>query len=66
LRLAADVLGSRSCLARCLRVSPATLDGWIAGDATAPLNAFLAALDVVADGPFAEERVPARALRLHG
>jgi hypothetical protein len=65
LRLAADVLGSRGQLAACLRVSRRALDAWIAGDRTPPLPVFLAALDVVADGPFAEERALARGPAAH-
>lgn len=66
LRLAADVLGGRAHLAACLRVSRRALDAWIAGDKTPPLHVFLAALDVVADGPFAEERALARVPAAHG
>jgi hypothetical protein len=58
-RLAADVLGSRAHLAAWLHVSRRALDAWIAGDGAPPLPVFLAALDVVADGPFAGQRVPA-------
>jgi len=53
------VLGSRAHLAAWLHVSRRALDAWIAGDTAPPLPVFLAALDVVADGPFAEQRVPA-------
>ena len=65
LRLAADVLGSRAHLAACLRVPRRALDAWIAGDTRPPLHVFLAALDVVADGPYAEERALARVPAAH-
>lgn len=55
LREAADTLGSTRRLAAYLKVSPQTVQGWLAGRETPPLQAFLNALDVIADGPFAPQ-----------
>ena len=53
---AEETLGGRDRLARFLNVSREKLDAWLKGDETAPLEAFLGSLDVIADGPYAGER----------
>jgi DNA-binding transcriptional regulator YiaG len=55
LRAAADTLGSAARLAAYLKVPPDTVQEWLAGRETPPLQAFLSALDVIADGPFAPQ-----------
>ncbi len=58
---AAMALSGRPQLAAFLKVSEPTLDAWLAGDETPPLDAFLDSLDVIADGPYARgERRPIR------
>jgi DNA-binding transcriptional regulator YiaG len=56
LRAAADTLGSTARLAFYLKVSPRTVQTWLAGQQAPPLEAFLNALDVIADGPFAPQQ----------
>jgi hypothetical protein len=56
LRAAADTLGSAARLAAYLKVSPQTVQAWLAGQEAPPLEAFLHALDVIADGPFAPQQ----------
>jgi DNA-binding transcriptional regulator YiaG len=53
LTLAAETLGSNERLAARLGVAVADVTAWISGFATAPCEVFLAALDIVANGPFA-------------
>lgn len=55
LQAAADTLGSAARLAAYLGVSPQTVQAWLAGREAPPLQAFLNALDVIADGPFAPQ-----------
>jgi hypothetical protein len=55
LREAASTLGGAGRLAAYLRVSPQTVQAWLAGREAPPLAAFLNALDVIADGPFAPQ-----------
>ena len=55
LRAAADTLGSTARLAAYLKVPPYTVQAWLAGREPPPLQAFLNALDVIADGPFAPQ-----------
>jgi hypothetical protein len=55
LRAAAHTLGSAARLASYLEVPPQTLQEWLAGREAPPLQAFLSALDVIADGPFAPQ-----------
>jgi len=61
LGLACHICGSRDAMARYLAVAPDELEGWLAGEAEPPLEAFMSALDVIAYGPTA---VKARALRV--
>lgn len=56
LRAAASTLGGAGRLAAYLRVPPQTVQAWLAGRERPPLQAFLGALDVIADGPFAPRR----------
>ena len=56
LRAAAESLGGDRNLAAFLDVSRDELDRWMKGDASPPLPAFLAALDVAADGPYTRQR----------
>ena len=56
LRAAAETLGGDRNLAAFLEVSRDELDRWMKGDASPPLPAFLAALDVAADGPYKRQR----------
>ena len=58
LRGALTVAGSADRLAAALGVPVADLESWLAGDATAPLSAFLAALDVISRGPSSFNRSP--------
>jgi len=53
LTLAAETLGSKERLAAHLGVAVADVTAWISGFAAAPCEVFLAALDIVANGPFA-------------
>ena len=55
LRAAASTLGGASRLAAYLGVSPQRVQAWLTGRETPPLQAFLGALDVIADGPFARQ-----------
>jgi len=50
---AEQVLGSRARMAAFFRVPQGKLDAWLAGEEEAPLEVFLRALDVIADGPYA-------------
>lgn len=56
LHRAAATLGGVSRLARRLEAPPEVVRKWIAGAEEAPLAAFLEALDVVAQGPYAKGR----------
>lgn len=56
LRQAATVLGGSERLARLLAVDEVQLERWLSKAEPAPLSAFLRALDVIADGPYARER----------
>jgi hypothetical protein len=55
LQAAADTLGGAAQLAIYLKVPPQAVQGWLAGQEAVPLEAFLSALDVIADGPFAPQ-----------
>ena len=55
LREAASTLGGPARLAAYLGVSPHRVQAWLAGQETPPLQAFLGALDVIANGPFAPQ-----------
>jgi len=57
---AEQTLGGRDRLARFLNVPPEKLEAWLNGAETAPLEAFLGSLDVIADGPYALETRPIR------
>ncbi|MGQ0547987.1 MAG: hypothetical protein ACT4P3_22100 [Betaproteobacteria bacterium] len=56
LETAAHCLGGPERLAALLDVPARTVRMWLRGEQAPPLGAFLAALDVVADGPFAPRR----------
>jgi hypothetical protein len=58
LRLASACLGEG--LSERLGVQPAQLNAWLSGSEPPTLDAFLIALDVIADGPFASRRRPPR------
>jgi hypothetical protein len=60
LRAAASTLGGAGALAAYLGVSPQIVQAWLAGREEPPLQAFLNALDVIADGPFAPHHRPLR------
>jgi DNA-binding transcriptional regulator YiaG len=60
LRTAASTLGGAGQLAAYLGVSPQTVQAWLDGREAPPLQAFLGALDVIADGPFAPQHRPVR------
>jgi hypothetical protein len=53
LTLAAETLGSKERLASRLGLAVADVSGWISGLGVVPLEVFLPALDIVANGPFA-------------
>lgn len=55
LRLAAETVGGVGRLAAVIHLPAEQLNAWISGNGIPPLEAFLAALDVIADGPFATE-----------
>jgi hypothetical protein len=57
---AAATVGGPARLARFLDVPEARLAKWIAGEELAPLEAFMNALDLVADGPYAPLEPPVR------
>ena len=50
LREAADTVGGKARLAAQLGVKPDLLDRWLSGEQEAPLEVFMDALDVIADG----------------
>jgi hypothetical protein len=54
LQFAAATIGGTARLARFLDVPPATLRRWMAGEEATPDQVFLDALDVIADGPYAD------------
>ena len=56
IREAAETLGGEAVFASFLGVSPGQLARWLTGAEPAPLEVFLAGLDVVARGPFARKR----------
>lgn len=60
LNRAAATLGSVARLAARLGARPDAVRKWMAGEEQPPLAAFLDALDVVAQGPYAEARPPIR------
>ena len=60
LHRAAATLGGVSRLAVHLAAPPEAVRKWIAGTEEPPLAAFLEALDVVAQGPYAKGRPPIR------
>jgi hypothetical protein len=47
------VLGGRARMAAFFKVPPEKLGAWLDGAEPAPLEVFLRALDVIADGPYA-------------
>jgi hypothetical protein len=55
LRTAADAVGGVTRLARVLRTPQDEVERWVDGSEEAPLEVFLASLDLVAAGPFARE-----------
>ena len=54
---AEKIVGGRTRLAAFLRVSPEKIAAWLKGVEPAPLEIFLRALDVIADGPYAPRRI---------
>ena len=62
LACAVQTLRGRSRLAKRLDISPGKLSAWLAGTEAPPLQAFLDALDIVADGPYA--RIGRRRIRV--
>ena len=60
LQRAAATLGGVARLAIRLDAPPDAVRKWLAGEEEPPLAAFLAALDVVAQGPYARARSPIR------
>ena len=56
LRAAAESLGGERNLAAFLEVPRDELHRWMVGEASPPLPAFLAALDLAADGPYSGQR----------
>lgn len=52
LKMAADTVGGPKNLARYLRVTPEELVAWMSGRAAAPLEHFLAALDILGERPY--------------
>lgn len=57
LQYAAEAVGGAVTLARILDVPVAALRRWLSGEEIPPLETFLDALDIVADGPFFSSRV---------
>ena len=64
LRTAADTVGGVARLARVLRVPQDEVERWLDGSEEAPLEAFLASLDLVAAGPLVRETRGAREKQL--
>lgn len=62
LSCALETLGGKSRLAKRLDISPDQLSAWLAGQEVPPLQVFLDALDIVADGPYA--RIGRRGIRV--
>jgi hypothetical protein len=56
LQQAAQTVGGDAKLAYFLMVPNHKLARWMSGQEPAPLEAFLAALDIIADGPFADAK----------
>jgi hypothetical protein len=54
LQCAAATIGGSARLARFLNVPRASLIRWLAGEEAPPDQVFLDALDVIADGPYAD------------
>ena len=52
LQHASDTVGGHQALARALGVDPAELSRWIRGVDFPPFTVFLAALDIIANGPY--------------
>jgi len=52
LRVAADTVGGRKNLARYLGVDAEELAQWMSGDCPAPLEQFVAALDIIGERPY--------------
>jgi hypothetical protein len=52
LRVAADTLGGRKNLARQLGVDAEELALWMSGERPAPLEQFVAALDIIGERPY--------------
>jgi hypothetical protein len=63
---AAATLGGAARLAHFLGVPEARLATWIAGEELAPLEVFMNALDLVADGPYAPLERPLRVVASGG
>jgi hypothetical protein len=61
LRRAAAAVGGEARLALILRAPREEMARWLSGEEEAPLDAFLASLDLVAAGPFVREAVTVRA-----
>lgn len=54
LQFAAATIGGPARLAKFLNVPPTALLRWLAGEEAPPDQIFLDALDVIADGPYAD------------
>ena len=52
LRVAADTVGGKKNLARHLGVDAEELAQWMSGDEAAPLEQFVAALDIIGERPY--------------
>lgn len=63
LRLAAETIGGSDEFARAIGVTTDRLRAWMAGIEPLPLEVFLDALDVIAEGPFASSEPGARRRR---
>ena len=66
LRQAALALGSEGQLAGVLGVEGVQLQRWLDREADVPLSAFLTALGVIADGPYAEGGRKVRVAAIRG
>jgi hypothetical protein len=53
---ALQVVGDMSRLAALLGVRKEKLCGWLCGEEQPPLEVFLSALDLIADGPYVDSR----------
>lgn len=57
LRHAVRTLGGTKPLCYLLSVAPEAMERWLSGIEAPPLEAFLGSLDVIADGPYARQRL---------